>query len=157
MDQAQDNEHSWQTHQFIPYERGLTWYVSMICVFAVLIILGLITDNLLFIFALSLGIGLYYLSQLRSQKTVLILVNEQGIKLGETFTAWKEIESYNTFSLGSDLVVILHHARSPLHSLTFHVPAEEKAASEKVLKRYVYQPLPQKEVMIDKLLHYLKI
>lgn len=85
---------SWYFPEFEKYERGRTWYIIIGVVTSALVLYNIFTYNFLFIVIIILVAFILILYHLKDVENIQFKIVDTGIVVHETFTPWKEIETF---------------------------------------------------------------
>lgn len=84
----------WSTYEHKHVERGSEWYWALGVVALSLGIVSALLGNILFAFVILLGAGLLALVATHPPSLTDIMVNDRGIRVGETWHRWDQIASF---------------------------------------------------------------
>lgn len=85
---------SWSAPEFREVERGDAWALRGAIVAIMLVIFGIFTGNLPFAFIVLLISGLYYINYKQKPRRIEIALTTSGIKIGDVFCAYQNIQTF---------------------------------------------------------------
>lgn len=84
----------WKVTEYEQYERPRNWYIVMSTISIALIIIGLITNNFLFILIILLTAIIMYLQSQQAPIEVPVAITTLGIIVGRRFYAYDEFSEF---------------------------------------------------------------
>ncbi len=84
----------WEFPEFVKYNRGITWYISVSIIGILLLIYSIITGNFLFASIIIMLAFIYFYSTLYDPLPVRFVIAEEGILLGHTFYYYDNIKNF---------------------------------------------------------------
>ncbi len=139
---------SWEAPTHHSFERSTKWYLVAGGIVAIVAIVAVLTGNWSLALVSILAAGLYFLVRDHRFPNEKIELNEQGVRIGDAFAAWTELQGY-WFLYTNDYTEVhfVPTARKP--DLKIQTGTTNDAAIRQAIATRIPELFDKKEHLVD--------
>lgn len=126
--------HTFLAPEFLEYQRGPLWYLAAGSVILTILAVGILTNTLTLVLAISLFVAVYWILHHQKPQPVEITITDAGLKIGQKFFAYPQIKHFWLHwnpPYVTDLKLEIHRKFQPV--LTIHALGQDAATLRQIL------------------------
>lgn len=148
--------HSWRTQEFIHYEKGIGWYITLGIIEFLLISYQIYLHDYFAAITLALiGVAVYYFSRLLPRE-VTVTITTKGVNLDNTSYPYTHLKKFWIVEHDKAKHVTLETTAYLNRYIILPLYEENPEHISEILKKYLPESTPNQETLAQRLARYLK-
>jgi len=157
METSNQNSIGWEAWEFKHYEKDLGWYVTVICIFLLMMAFFVIVESDIFA-AVCLGIiaALVIIFSRQTPERVNIELTDRGVKFGSLFYPYKQIKYFWVVHNERHRTINFHTSALVNNTLILELQDQDPEVTRHYLLKYLPEHTATEETGIQKIMHMFK-